>query len=157
MRRSLWKLISLAMAGLLFASGRAAAQEARQITQSPPEPVREEASATNQSLKPHVFWDRKNLELFAGVAAVRTLDFTSTRHFRARGVDEVLLTNSIVDNKPLFVEIEAAGVAASIGISYWLHRKNHHKLERWVSIVHIGVAGFGDARNYTLKKSRPAP
>jgi hypothetical protein len=106
---------------------------------------------------PHRFWDRTNLELFAGVAAVRALDFASTRHFRARGVNEALLSNSIVDNKPAFAAIEVAGVAASIGVSYWLHRTGHHRLERWVSIIHIGVAGFGDARNFTLGKSPPAP
>jgi len=80
----------------------------------------------------------------------RALDFTATQHFRKRDVNEVLLTDSIVDNKPLFAGIEAAGTAASIGISYWLHRTGHHRAERWVSIVHIGVATFGDIRNYGL-------
>ena len=98
----------------------------------------------------HRFFDKTNLTLFAGVAAVRTLDFTSTQHFRNLGNNEVLLTNNIVDNKPLFASIEVAGVAASIGVSYWLHRTGHHKLERWVSIVHIGVGAFGDAHNYSL-------
>ena len=91
--------------------------------------------------------------LFAGVGAGRTLDYLSTRHLRDRGINEWLLSNSVVDNKPLFAGIEVAGVAASIGVSYLFHRSGHHKIERWVSIVHIGV-GFGDsARNYTLKAS----
>lgn len=98
----------------------------------------------------HRFLDRTNLLLFAGVAAVRTLDFTSTQHFRELGNNEVLLNNNIVDNKPLFATIEAAGTAASIGVSYWLHRTGHHKLERWVSIVHIGIGTFGVAHNYSL-------
>ena len=98
----------------------------------------------------HPFFDRTNLMLFAGVAAVRTLDYTSTQHFRSLGNKEILLTNSIVDNKPLFAGIEAAGTALSIGAAYWLHRTGHHKLERWVSIVHIGVGAFGDAHNYSL-------
>lgn len=105
----------------------------------------------------HPFWDRTNCELFAGVAAVRTMDYVSTRHFRSRGANEILLSNSIVDNKPLFAGIEVAGTAASIGVSYLFHRTGHHKLERWVSIVHIGVGTFGDARNYTLAGSRPGP
>jgi len=100
--------------------------------------------------KTHRFFDRTNLVLFAGVAAVRTLDYTSTQHFRRLGNKEVLLTNSIVDNKPLFAGIEVAGTALSIGVAYWLHRTGHHKLERWVSIVHIGVGTFGDAHNYSL-------
>ncbi len=99
---------------------------------------------------PHRFFDKTNLMLFAGVAAVRALDFTSTQHFRHNGHNEVLLTNSIVDNKPLFAGIEVAGTALSIGVAYWLHRTGHHKLERWVSVVHIGVGAFGDIHNYTL-------
>ncbi|HEV2246533.1 MAG TPA: hypothetical protein VGW37_07750 [Terriglobia bacterium] len=101
--------------------------------------------------KTHRFFDRANLALFAGVAGVRALDYTSTQHFRSQGNDEVLLTNSIVDNKPLFAVIEVAATAASIGVSYWLHRTGHHKLERWVSIVHIGVGTVGDTHNYSLR------
>jgi hypothetical protein len=69
------------------------------------------------------------------------LDYASTRHLRDQGDNEWLLSNSIVDNRPLFVGIELAGTAASIGVSYLFHRTGHHTLERWVSIAH----------NYTLK------
>jgi len=100
----------------------------------------------------HRFWNKTNLELFACVTAVRALDFTSTQHFRERGHNEVLLSNSIVDNKPLYASIEGAGVAASIGLAYYLHRTGHHRLERWTSIVHIGVASVGDVHNYLLKR-----
>jgi hypothetical protein len=105
----------------------------------------------------HRFWDRTNIELFAGVAVVRAMDYVSTRHFRARGANEILLSNWAVDNKPLFAGIEVAATAASIGVSYLFHRTGHHKIERWVSIVHIGVGAFGDARNYTLGRSSPNP
>ena len=99
---------------------------------------------------PHKFWDAENVGLFAGVAVTRALDFTSTQHFRERSHNELLLTNQIVDNKPLFTGIEAAGTVASIGIAYWLHRTGHHRAERWVSIVHIGVGTVGDIHNYGL-------
>ena len=102
----------------------------------------------------HRFFDRTNLLLFAGVAAVRALDYTSTQHFRSLGNNEVLLTNSIVDNKPLFAGIEVAGTALSIGAAWWLHRTGHHKLERWISVVHIAVGTFGDAHNYSLGPAR---
>jgi hypothetical protein len=113
------------------------------------------ASACPSALEPpaessHAFWDKSNVLLFSGVAASRALDFASTQHFRARGNNEILLTNDIVDNKPLFTGIELAGVALSIGVSAWLHHHDHHKLERWVSIVHIGVTTFGAVRNYRL-------
>lgn len=76
---------------------------------------------------------------------------------RARGRDEILLTNDVVDNIPAFVAIELGATAASVGVSYWLHRKGHHSLERWVSVVHISVTTFGAARNYMLETRRPAP
>ena len=104
----------------------------------------------NKDHPEHRFWDRTNLELFTGVVAVRALDFTSTQHFRELGNREVLFSNAIVDNKPLFATLEVAGITASIGLSYLLHRKGHHRAERWVSIVHIGVAMVGDAHNYSL-------
>ena len=112
------------------------------------------AGQLSQLPKTHRFFDRTNLMLFAGVAAVRALDFTSTQHFRRLGNNEVLLNNSIVDNKPLFAGIEVAGTALSIGAAYWLHRTGHHKLERWVSILHIGVGAFGDIHNYSLGPAR---
>ena len=110
------------------------------------------AGPTTSSLQTtHRFWDRTNDLWFAGVAASRALDYASTLNLRRRGVDEIFLTNSIVDNHPLFGGIEAAATAASIGVSYLFHRTGHHRLERWTSIVHFGVATGGAARNYALK------
>jgi len=83
------------------------------------------------------------------------LDYASTRHFRGQGNDEWLLTNSVVDNRPLFVGIELAGTAASIGVSYLFHRTGHHRAERWISIVHIGVAAGGSIHNYALTPPVP--
>jgi hypothetical protein len=106
----------------------------------------------------HRFWDKRNAWLFAGVAASRALDFHSTGNMRRRGRNEILLTNEVVDNKPAFAAIEAAGALASVGISYLFHRTNHHRLERWTSYVHIGVTTAGAIRNYSLSSYRaPAP
>jgi hypothetical protein len=99
----------------------------------------------------HRFWDRTNDMWFAGVSAARALDYASTLNLRRRGLDEILLTNSVVDNHPFFGGIEAAATAASIGASYLFHRTGHHRLERWTSIVHFSVAMGGAARNYALK------
>jgi len=103
----------------------------------------------------HHFLDRENDWLFAGVGAGRGLDYASTLNLRRRGINEALLTNSIVDNHPLFGGIEAAATAASIGVSYLFHRTGHHRLERWTSAVHIGVATGGAIRNYALKTPHP--
>ncbi len=114
-------------------------------------------STEQPTCETHRFWDQRNAWLFAGVGAVRMLDYASTRHFRNQGNDEWLLTNSIVDNKPLFVGIELAGTAASIGISYLFHRTGHHNAERWVSIIHIGVGVAGSIHNYSLAPPAAAP
>src|SRR5260370_42318233 len=87
---------------------------------------------------------------FAGVGAARALDYASTLNLRRRGLDEIFLTNSIVDNHPLFAGIEAAATGASIGSSYLFPRTGHHRLERRPSIVPFRVAPGGTVRKSTL-------
>jgi hypothetical protein len=103
----------------------------------------------------HRFWDRENILLFSGVAIFRGLDYASTRNMQARGRKEILLAPEVVNNDAAFASLEAAGTMTSIGISYIFHRTGHHKLERWMSIGHIGVAAFGDVRNYCLVSKHP--
>jgi hypothetical protein len=105
----------------------------------------------------HRFWDKTNDWLFAGVAASRTMDYFSTLNLRRRGREEILITNDAVDDHAAFAIIEAAGTGVSIGVSYLFHRYGHHKLERWTSIVHIGLASTGDVRNYCLKTFHVLP
>jgi len=95
--------------------------------------------------------------LFAGVGVMRMLDYTSTMNMLRRGREEILLPQEVVDNHAGFAALEAAATVTSIGISYAFHRTGHHKLERWVSIIHISVAGFGAARNYALDTKHPPP
>jgi hypothetical protein len=126
--------------------------------EKPTAPAQQTAStavAGAHSQPTHRFWDRENDWLFAAVGAGRALDYASTLNLRRRGIDEVFLTNSIVDNHPLFGGIEAAATAASIGVSYVFHRTGHHRLERWTSAVHFGVATGGAIRNYALKTPHP--
>jgi hypothetical protein len=103
----------------------------------------------------HRFWDRTNVLLFSGVAVFRGLDYASTRNFMARGRTEILIPDDVVNNSAGFAALEAAGTAASVGISYIFHRTGHHKMERWLSIGHIAVTGFGVAWNYSLKSKHP--
>jgi hypothetical protein len=153
-RQSPQRIILAVLTGVFLLASLAKAQE--DATAANPGISTQQSSVSSQAVKrSHPFWDKDNILLFAGVGAGRALDYVSTRHFRDRGVNEWLLTNSIVDNKPLFAGIEVAGVAASIGVSYLFHRSGHHKLERWVSIVHIGAGVGGSAWNYTLKPSPP--
>jgi hypothetical protein len=112
------------------------------------------AQTSKLSPAPHPFWDRTNLTLFSGVILFRAADYASTRNMQARGREEVLLPDDVVNNSAGFAALESVGTAASVGLSYWMHRAGHHKLERWISVVHIGVTGFGIARNYSLPTNR---
>jgi hypothetical protein len=105
----------------------------------------------------HRFWDRENDLLFTGVAASRTFDYFSTLNMRRRGRQEILLTNDVVDHHAGFAFIEAGGTGVSIFASYVFHHYEHHRLERWTSIVHIGLASTGAVRNYCLKTAHTVP
>jgi hypothetical protein len=113
------------------------------------------ATTTPEAPPVHAFWDRTNILLFSGVAIFRGLDYASTRNMQARGRKEILLAPEVVNNSAAFASLEAAGAATSVGISYIFHRTGHHTLERWMSISHISVTGFGVVRNYCLVSKHP--
>jgi hypothetical protein len=145
--RSTRLAVLISLAGCLLGSSVAGAQEKTGAATSGAQ-----SRAPLAARSHHPFWDTPNAALFGGVAASRVLDYASTRHFRALGLNEWLLTNELVDNKPLFQAIEVTGIAVSVGMSYLFHRTNHHNLERWASVVHVGVTVAGAAHNYTLNK-----
>lgn len=120
----------------------------------PPAPEVSSSTATDvteQAPPVHAFWDKENILLFSGVAVFRALDYTSTKNMLARGREEILLPDDVVDNSAGFAALEAAATATSVGISYIFHRTGHHKMERWLSIGHLSVTAFGAGRNYALK------
>jgi len=146
------KIILLLASIATMGAGAIRGQEPAQAAQTPATEASDFA-AKNQTVslrQEHRFWDKKNAWLFAGVGASRALDYSSTLNLRRRGDNEILLTNDIVDNHAAFAVVEAAGTAVSIGASYLFHRSGHHKLERWTSLVHIGLATSGAVRNYCL-------
>jgi hypothetical protein len=149
-------IVLLAMVVAATAS-EAQAQTPATDTQAPSPPAAPAADENQNKarLQDHRFWDKENDWLFAGVGASRTFDYFSTLNLRRRGDQEVFLTNAIVDNHAEFAAIEAAGTGASIVASYLFHHYGHHKLERWTSIVHFGLATSGAVRNYCLKTAHP--
>jgi len=143
-------LLALAMPmGASKVSAQAPATEAQ--APSPATVPTTGKNQTKEQSQEHRFWDKKNGWLFAGVGAARTFDYFSTLNLRRRGDQEILVTNDLVDNHAAFAVVEAAGTGVSIGTSYIFHRYGHHKLERWTSIVHFGLATTGAVRNYSLK------
>jgi hypothetical protein len=152
MVHTLFVAVLLALAATSIGAQQPAGREI--LATGPSETAPQISDVVPQAIPPqatHRFWDPTNDMWFAGVGAARALDYASTLNLRRRGLDEIFLTNSIVDNHPLFGGIEAAATAASIGVSYLFHRTGHHRLERWTSIVHFSVALGGAARNYALK------
>jgi len=147
-------LLALAM---LMGVGKVCAQAPATEAQTPSPSVVFPAckNLTKERMQGHRFWDKKNDWLFASVGAARTFDYFSTLNLRRRGDREVLLTNEIVDNHAAFAAIEAAGTGVSIGAAYLFHHYGHHKLERWTSMVHFGLATSGAVRNYCLKTAHP--
>jgi hypothetical protein len=151
------RMIALLVLATLMWTSKVCAQAPATEVQTP-SPIVLTPAGKNQvkeRMQVHRFWDKENDWLFAGVGAARTLDYFSTLNMRRRGDHEIFLTNEIVDNHAAFAAIEAAAVGASIGASYLFHHYGHHKLERWTSIVHIGLATSGAVRNYCLKTVPP--
>ena len=153
-----WILIALCLA-VLDASAQSSVEEQNSQPVAVPESPQPATNTAAPPAKPvvpsHKFWDKENDWLFAGVAVSRALDYSSTRNFLARGRSEILIPDDVVNSEAGFPALEAAGAMTSVGISYIFHHYHHHKMERWVSIVHIGVTSFGAARNYALKSKHP--
>jgi hypothetical protein len=151
---------TLASAGLATMAGAQqtrAPAEIQEASHPPNLTAPSRSKAAGRYADEHRFWDQTNDWLFTGVAASRTLDYFSTLNMRRRGRQEILLNNDAVDNHAAFGVIEAAGTGVSIGAAYLFHRSGHHKLERWVSVVHIGLATTGSVRNYCLQTFRTIP
>jgi hypothetical protein len=147
-------ILLLALATLVQTSGVCAQTPTTEVQKPSPAVVPSgRKNLTSEPIEEHRFWDKKNDWLFLSVGAARTFDYFSTLNMRRRGDQEILLTNEIVDNHAAFAAVEAAGTSVSIGVSYLFHRYGHHKLERWTSIVHFGLATGGAVRNYCLKTS----
>src|SRR5690349_13652306 len=147
-----WRILLVVLSLSLNASKIIAQTPPAETQTAPPGSVSSsDKNSTTGLPPPHRFWDKENAWLFAGVGASRTLDYFSTLNMRRRGDQEILVSNDLVDDHAAFAAVEAAGTGVSIGASYLFHRYGHHKLERWTSIVHFGLATTGAVRNYSLK------
>lgn len=105
---------------------------------------------TPQEPGTHDFWDKRNLAIFASVAAARTMDPISTWQFRRHGLNEGELTNAFVDNKPLFATYSASLLVGQISLSYMFHRLGWHKLERFSAMAHTAATTEAVIHNYRI-------
>jgi hypothetical protein len=89
----------------------------------------------------HRFWDRPNQILFAGAAAMNAADFAVTRANLQSGGQELNPMVRVFGRSSAGLAVNFAGETAGVvGLSYLFHKTGHHKLERMVSVVDLGVS-----------------
>jgi len=87
----------------------------------------------------HKFWDKENKVLFAASAATSAADFVVTRSILQNGGREMNPTVRLFGRSTLGLATNFAGETVGvIGVSYFLHRTRHHKLERIFTMVNVG-------------------
>ena len=87
----------------------------------------------------HKFWDRENSILFATNAAFSAADFVVTRdNLRSGGQELNPVTRLFSGSTPGLAMNFASETAGVVGVSYFLHKTGHHKLERVISMLNIG-------------------
>lgn len=93
---------------------------------------------------PHRFFDKWNIGLFSGAAALDSADFAVTRsNLQSTGGKELNPIVRMFGRSTGGLALNFAGEAVgTVGISYFFHRTGHYKLERAVSMVNIGASGF---------------
>jgi hypothetical protein len=89
------------------------------------------------------FFDRWNIALFTGSAAIASADFAVTRsNLLTSGGKELNPVVRMFGRSTAGLALNFAGEAAStVGLSYLFHRTGHLKLERAVPMVNIGASG----------------
>ena len=87
----------------------------------------------------HRFWDRENGFLFATSTAFSAADFVITRNNLRNGGQELNPVTRLFAGSTTGLAVNFAGESVGvIGLSYFLHKTGHHKLERAVSMLNIG-------------------
>ena len=91
----------------------------------------------------HRFWDNRNRVLFATVAALSAADFAVTRANLQNGGKELNPVTRLFSGSTAGLAVNFAGeTAGMIGLSYYLHRTGHHRLERIAPMLNIGASSF---------------
>jgi hypothetical protein len=89
----------------------------------------------------HRFWDKTNIALFAATASLSAADFTVTYQNLQSGGRELNPVVRVFDRNTATLALNfVAEDAANIGLSYFFHKTGHHRLERMVSFVNIGMS-----------------
>lgn len=107
----------------------------------PPPVISIPSTPLPQVAEQHNFWDRNNCILFTAVAALSAADFTVTRDNLQSGGQELNPVTRVFGKSTAGLAMNFAGETAGvIGISYFLHKTGHHKMERMVSMLNAGTS-----------------
>lgn len=89
------------------------------------------------------FFDKWNIVLFTGSAALDGADFAVTRsNLQSSGGKELNPVVRMFGRSSAGLAVNFAGEATgTVGLSYFFHRTGHFKLERAVSMLNIGASG----------------
>jgi hypothetical protein len=103
-----------------------------------PDPV---LIAPRKAERVHRFFDKWNVALFAGGAALNGADFAVTRANLRSGGKELNPMVRVFGRSTAGLAFNFGGeTAGTLGLSYLLHKSGHHKLERIVPLLNIGTS-----------------
>jgi hypothetical protein len=94
----------------------------------------------------HRFWDGENRVLFSTVAAFAAADFGVTRANLAHGGRELNPVTRLFSGSTAALATNFAGETAGvIGVSYFLHKTGHHRLERIAPAINVAASAVAVA------------
>jgi hypothetical protein len=98
----------------------------------------------------HRFWDKQNIALLTATATINMADFAVTRANLQSGGRELNPVVRMFGRSTGGLALNFAGETASvIGLSYFLHKTGHHRLERFASTVDVGGSAVAVAYGLT--------
>jgi hypothetical protein len=104
------------------------------------------ANSLPEAPSQHRFWDNENRALFVTVAALDAADFVVTRANLQNGGRELNPVTRIFSGSTAGLAFNFAGETAGIiGLSYYLHKTGHHRLERITPLLNIAASSFAVA------------
>lgn len=136
------RLRTLALLALLSLPASAVAQEPQPFVRAPapqPQPL---VLPQHPQPQTHRFWDRPNVLLISVSAGLHAADAANSCHALSNGFRERWLPASCAGVSGFI----AADFAGETLVSYFFHRRKHHKLERLVHLNALGNA-FGLAHS----------
>jgi hypothetical protein len=102
----------------------------------------------------HRFLDRTNIGLFAAAASLNMADFAVTRANLQSGGVELNPVVRIFGRSGPGLSVNFIGETVGVmGMSYFLHKTGHHRLERIVPLLNIGASA--GAVGYDLTHQTP--